>query len=908
MPDPDRPKVRPDSKAASDVTRDVEPGSAKDAGEPVPVRIGRYRILRLLGEGAMGAVYEAEQDLPHRTVALKLIRAGYARAEMLRRFENEAQALGRLQHPGIAQIYEAGREGNQPYFAMELVHGETLLAYCEHRKLSTRQRLELVAKICDAVQHAHQRGLIHRDLKPANILVEESGQPRILDFGVARLTDSDAQATRETNIGQLVGTLAYMSPEQVLGDPEEIDTRSDVYALGVILYELLAGQGPYVLGPQLPEVVRTIREEEPTSLSSVNRTYRGDIETIVGKALEKDKTRRYASAAELAADIRHYLGDEPITAHPPSTTYQLQKFARRNKALVTGVAAVFVVLVAGVVASTWEAVKARRAEAQAKQQSAIAQAVNDFLQNDLLGQASAYNQSKPDPNITVRTVLDQAAQRIQGKFDKQPEVEAAIRNTIGTTYTDLGLYPEAAKQLEAAVDLRRRVLGREHPETLRSMNDLTLVYMDEGSKFPQAEALDNQILESRRRVLGPEHPDTLTSMNNLALVYFQEGKYPEAEALHSQTLEIRRRVLGPEHPDTLTSMNNLANVYYHEAKNAQAEVLHSQTLEIRRRVLGPENPNTLRSMNDVAIDYADGGKFAQAETLFSQILEIDRRALGPKHPETLRSMSNLANTYEYDGKYAQAEALDKQLLENEPERLDATKTLATVYDDEGKYAQAEALLIRAVEIGRRVFGAEHPQTLGSMIHLAAVHGEEGKYAQAEALFNRTLDTMRRVLGAEHVGTLEAISGLASLYQREGKYALAANNAEQALTGLRHALGSEAPDRIAAEADDLALAYVSEGKFAQSEPLAREALEAQKNVQPDDWQRYRAASVLGASLAGEKKYAEAEPLLLEGYQGQLARKDRMAAPDQYHLKLAHQWLIQLYRAWGKPDKAAEWKNK
>ncbi len=914
-PDADRLKVGPASKAATDVTCDVEPGawpgavsSAADVEEHAPARIGHYRILRLLGEGGMGAVYEAEQDLPHRTVALKLIRTGYASAEMLRRFENEAQALGRLQHPGIAQIYEAGRAGNQPYFAMELVHGETLLAYCEHRKPSTRQRLELVARICDAVQHAHQRGLIHRDLKPANILVEESGQPRILDFGVARLTDSDAHATRQTDIGQLVGTLAYMSPEQVLGDPEEIDTRSDVYALGVILYELLAGKGPYVIGRQLHEVVRTIREEEPSALSSVNRSYRGDIETVVGKALEKDKTRRYGSAAELAADLRRHLHDEPITARPPSTTYQIRKFARRNKALVVGVAAVFVVLAAGVVASTWEAVQARRAEARAKQETAIAQAVNDFLQKDLLGQASAYNQSKPDPNITVRTVLDQAAQRIQGKFEKQPEVEAAIRNTIGTTYTDLGLYPEAATQLEAAVDLRRRVLGREHPETLRSMNDLTLVYMDEGSKFPQAEELDKQTLEIRRRVLGPEHPDTLTSMSNLATVYYQEGKYPQAEALHSQALEIRRRVLGPEHPDTLSSMNNLANVYYHEGKDAQAEALHSQVLDIRRRVLGPEHPYTLRSMNDLAIIYGDEGKFAQAEALFSQVMKIDRRALGPRHPETLRSMSNLANAYEYDGKYAQAEALDRQLLEIEPERLDAAETLASVYEDEGKYAQAEALLSRAIEIGRRVFGPEHPNTLTDMNHLAAVYGEEGKYAPAEALFGRTLEMVRRVRGAEHVGTFETISGLASLYQREGKYALAATSAAQALAGLRHALGSESPDTIAAAEADLALAYVSEGKFAQSEPLAREALEAEKKVQPDDWQRYRAASLLGESLAGEKKHAEAEPLLLEGCQGMLARKDRITVPDRYHLDLAHRWLIQLYQAWGKPGKAAEWTNK
>jgi len=305
------------------------------------------------------------------------------------------------------------------------------------------------------VQHAHQRGLIHRDLKPANILVDESGQPRILDFGVARLTDSDAQATRQTDIGQLVGTLAYMSPEQVLGDPAEVDTRSDVYALGVVLYELLAGKGPYVLGYQLPEAVRTIREEQPTTLSSVNRTYRGDIETIVGKALEKDKARRYGSAADLAADIRHHLYDEPITARPPSTSYQLQKFARRHKALMMGVVAVFVVLVAGVVASTWEAVQARRAEAKAKQESAIAQAVNDFLQNDLLGQASAYNQSKPDPNITVRTVLERAAQGIQGKFDRQPEVEAGIRDTMGQTYIDLGLYREARTQFERACRFRR---------------------------------------------------------------------------------------------------------------------------------------------------------------------------------------------------------------------------------------------------------------------------------------------------------------------------------------------------------------------------------------------------------------------------------------------------------------------
>ena len=871
-PDAPNPKTEGDG-ALSDVTRDIESGvwpraaSSATNIEELP-RIGHYRILRLLGEGGMGTVYEAEQDLPRRIVALKLIRAGYAGAEVLRRFENEAQALGRLQHPGIAQIFEAGRAGNQPYFAMELVHGETLLAYCAHHKLSTRQRLELVARICDAVQHAHQRGLIHRDLKPANIMVEESGQPKVLDFGVARLTDSDVHATRETNVGQLVGTLAYMSPEQVLGEPEELDTRSDVYALGVILYELLAGKGPYVLGRNLPAVVRTIREEEPTMLSSLNRTYRGDVETIVGKSLEKDKTRRYSSAAELAADIRHYLGDEPITARPPSTTYQLQKFARRNKALVIGVAAVFAVLVAGVIASTWQAVKARRAEASA-------QAVNDFLQNDLLAQASAANQAgpdaKPDPDLKVRTALDRAAARIGGKFAGHPDVEASIRDTMGQTYTDLGLYPEAQKQFDQALDLERRALGEKNPHTLKTMSRLARVDELQG-KYPEADALLTQAIAMQRRVLGPEHPDTLYSLVNLLTVYGREGK-PVPETLGSETLAIERRVLGPENPATLAFMNNLANGYQSDGKLEQAEELHSEALEIQRRVLGPEHPDTLKSMGNLANVYEDQGKYRQAEALYSQTLEIQRRVLGPEHPATLGTMDNLASAYA----------------------------------DEGKYAQAEALRNQTLEIQRRVLGPKHPATLGSMDNLAGDYADEGKYAQAEALFSRTLEMMRSTLGPAHAITVLTLADFASVYQREGKYDLAEKYAAQALTGERSALGPEQPDVLACEAD-LALAYVSQGKFAEADPVASEALELEKKVRPDDWQRYRAASLLGESLAGEKKYAEAEPLLLEGYQGMMARKDRIDAPDLSHLERAHQWLVQLYQADGKPDKAAEWKNK
>ena len=306
----------------------AESNAGSESPSALPAAIGRYRIIRLVGEGGMGIVYEAEQDQPRRIVALKVLKPGLAVPGLLRRFAQESLALGRLQHPGIAQIYEAGTAagtgGPQPYFAMEFIHGRPLLEYADALQLTASQNLDLMAKICDAIHHAHQRGIIHRDLKPGNILVDETGQPKILDFGVARAVDSETRATYRTDLGQLIGTLAYMSPEQVLADPLEVDTRTDVYALGVILYELLAGRPPYRISSKLHEALRTIREEEPTSLSTVSSAYRGDIATIASKALEKDKTRRYASAAELASDIRRYLRDEPIMARLASTIYQLR--------------------------------------------------------------------------------------------------------------------------------------------------------------------------------------------------------------------------------------------------------------------------------------------------------------------------------------------------------------------------------------------------------------------------------------------------------------------------------------------------------------------------------------------------------------------------------------------------------
>ena len=752
----------------------------------VPSTIGSYRIIRLLGEGGMGAVYEAEQDQPRRRVALKVIKSAWADRELLRRFELESQTLGRLHHPGIAQIYEAGAAetsfGSQPFFAMEIIHGKPLIEYAEAKHLNTRQRLALMIQICEAVEHAHQRGIIHRDLKPGNILVEESGQPKILDFGLARVTDGDMQATRQTDMGQLLGTLAYMSPEQVTADPLALDTRSDVYALGVILYELLAGRLPYELSRHVYEVVRTIQQVDPKPLSSINRAYRGDIETIAARALEKDKTRRYGSAAELAADIRRYLEDRPIAAKPASTSYQLRKFARRNKVLVTGTFAVFLTLIVGVVVSTWQAVRARRAEVRAQAETATAQAVVDFLQNDLLAQASANKQAgpktKPDPDLKVRTALDRAAERIEGKFAKQPEVEAEIRQTIGQTYYDLGLYPEGRKQLEQALTLRRRVLGPDNPKTIETMLSLGLTALLQ-DKYAEAEEIDNRALEISRRVLGPENPVTLKCTSAVVNLYLAQHKAAQTEALAKQALEISRRVLGPEHPDTLYAAGNLAASYAGQGKYAQDAALLAPVLEISRRVLGPEHPETLNYMRGLSYAYLMQGKEALADEMDQQLLQILRRDLGPEHPATLTALYNVTAGDLREGKNAEAEELARDALEikrrifgpEDRRTLNSMRQLAEAYQGQGRYAEAEELDAKVLEIGRRLQGPED-RTLDTMDDLADVYRLEGKYAQAEALYSQTLDIQRRVLGADNPATFSAGEQMAITLSYDKQFARA----------------------------------------------------------------------------------------------------------------------------------------
>ncbi|HEV8042535.1 MAG TPA: serine/threonine-protein kinase [Bryobacteraceae bacterium] len=744
--------------------------------------IGRYRINRLIGEGGMGAVYEAEQEEPRRRVAVKVIKPGLATPERLRRFRQESQALGRLQHPGIAQIYEANSAdtgfGPQPYIAMEFIHGLPLQRYAESHRLSTREKLLLIAKICDAVEHAHQRGLIHRDLKPGNILVDELGQPKILDFGVARVVEDPSDPTVHTSLGQIIGTLAYMSPEQVQGDPLEVDTRSDVYSLGVILYELLSGRLPYdVSHRQLPEAVHTIREDEPESLSSISRNYRGDIETLVRKALEKDKSRRYASAADLGADIQRYLRDEPIVARPPSAGYQLQKFALRHRVAVAVASGAFLLLLAFAVVQAVQLRRTTEERDRANRERDRATRITNFMTR--MFKVSDPSEARGN-SVTAREILDKASTDMVAGLSKDPEVQAQMLQVIAGTYANLGLYARAEELARHALAERQRVLGPGDPKTIESMAQLGWI-LDRGGHPPEGEKLERSALAGQRRVLGPDNPATLETEDHLALTLQDQGRINEAEQLEREVLEVATRKLGTENVQSLQAMSNLGGILWDKGRYAESEQEYRQVIDVGRRVWGPNHPETLKAISNLALVIQSRGGLAEAEQMDRDVLALAQRVFGPEHRFTTGVMYNLAGVIGSQGRLADAEKLFRQTLAIQLRTLgaDHQRTLGTKADladmlfSEGRLHEAENLQRETLAVETRVLDPEHPGLLNLQSSLAKTLIGEGRYTEAENLARNSFESQRRKLGAYHPSTLNALQQLGTAMSHNHRYGEAA---------------------------------------------------------------------------------------------------------------------------------------
>jgi serine/threonine protein kinase len=774
------------------------------------LQIGPYRLVRKLGEGGMGAVWLGEQHEPvHRVVALKLIRAGMDSANVVARFSSERQALALMQHPAIARVYDAGSTPDgRPYFVMEHIEGVPITEYCDTHRFSIRQRLELFVTLCEGIQHAHQKAILHRDLKPSNVLVEDpDGKPaiKIIDFGLAKAIGSRPEYMAETTLaGEVVGTPRYMSPEQLDFSPDGVDTRSDVYSLGVLLYELLTGTTPHSDTRAFDELLSSIRHGDVTPPSqrfaksteatneaaarlgapaeTIKKQLSGDLDWITVKALATDREQRYNSASEFAADIERHLGDQPVQARPPSASYRIGKFVKRNRLSVAlgGLAAALVVGLA--VTMTVQAIRIAKERDRANHEAETTRSIAQFLTRMF---------TVPNPtvargnSITAREILDNASNEIVSNLKPSPEVRSKLMSTMGETYLELGLPQKAKPLLEEAIALQSQSLGKENPATLRSMAGLgkTLQYLGQSA---EAERLLRSTLESQRRVLGPASDETLLTADLLAEVLTARGEFAETEKLVRETIQLQSRSFGPASTQTLRSQRVLSNALGGEGKYQEAETQIRSALAVHRRALGPEHPGTLYEANLLGQTLIRLGQYPEAEKALRDTLEIERRVLGRTHPNTLATAGNLAAALSRQGRERDAIALDRDNLNDlmkafgpdHPFTLNVQNDLAIALATSKQFAEAETIF-RAVAGGRRrTLPPGHPLIVNSLCNVGLILSYEGRHPEAERVFQDAVAEAKRAEGSRT---------LAVAYFNYGCGAALAGRKEQSLQLLERAI-------------------------------------------------------------------------------------------------------------------------
>ncbi len=910
----------------------------------------------------MGTVWMADQTEPvRRRVAVKLIRVerGQSRT-ILSRFEAERQAIALMDHPHIAKLLDAGTTADgAPFFVMELVKGVPLNDYCDDHKLGIRERLGLFIQICSAVQHAHQKGIIHRDLKPSNILVESHDDkpvPKVIDFGLAKATSGVqlSENTLFTAFGSVMGTPLYMAPEQANFNAVDVDTRADVYALGVILYELLTGTTPITRESMkraaIDEMLRLIREQEAPTPSSrlstsestpsiaanrqmepqrLGRYVRGELDWIVMKALSKERDRRYETAVGFARDIERFLNNEPVAAGPPSARYRMGKFVRRHRGQVVAASVVLLALLVGIAGTTWGLIRAERsaeAERQAKgraERAADAEREANEQAQRRLAQIEAANAilgsifENLDPKEIARNErplqailvekLDQAVGQLEGESIGDPVVVAAMQIKFGSSLLGLGEPGKAIVLIEKALVTYRARLGPEHPETLNTMNSLARAYHEAGRR-DLALPLFKETLELQKARFGPGHPHTLTTMSNLGVAYLDAGRRDLALPLLEETIQFQKARLGPEHPDTLTTMNYLAMAYGEAGRLDMALPLLEESLKIQKARLGPEHPETLITMNNLAVAYLQAGKLDLALPLTVETLKLLKARLGPDHPHTLMLMSNLAGAYSDAGKLdlalplaEEAFKLSKARLGPEhPDTLVSMTTLAAAYWSAHRLDRSVPLFEEALKLMEKTLGRHHPKTLQTVANLGVNYAAAGRVTEALPLLEEAHRASRTIPPLRWVD-----AKLCDGYATAGRWAEAAALAREMLADARRSLPAGSP-QLAGVLAQSGFALLQAKAFADAEPLLRECLAIREKAEPDAWTTFNMQSLLGGALLGQKKPGEAEPLLLKGYEGMKARAKSIPPAAITRIPEALDRLIELYTATNRPDDVKKWR--
>jgi len=803
-PGSDSPPAPPKDRHADgdDLTEAIVSGSAlSTAGPPrktEPRLIGDFRIVTLIGAGGMGVVYEAEQQHPKRPVALKVIRGDrYVDETAVRLFRREAQVLARLKHPAIAAIYESGRtDDGEHFFAMELVRGKTLDDWLSGRPTADEStpaeldlRLRVFRKICEGVAYAHQRGVIHRDLKPSNILIlheqtSGSGQSagdtpdvKILDFGLARITDTDVAATTMvTDAGTIRGTLSYMSPEQIRGNPDEIDMRTDIYSLGLVLYQMLTGDLPYeITGKPMHEISRVICEEPPRSF--VNAWKGGsrpdrDIETIIFKALEKSTARRYQSVTSLEEDIDRFLGNQPILARPPSAIYQLRKMVQRHKAPFISAAIILLLLAGGLITLSVQASAIARERDRANQEAQNAMAVTEFLVRlfEVADPAEAR-----DKDISARELLDRGTDQMSGELENQPEVRAMLSSVLGRVYLKLGLYDEASPLLEQALELQEAIYDAESPEVAEAANNLATLSLLEGD-YDEAEARFREVLALQRRLHGDRSSKVAEGLNQMATLHLHRGEFQEAVPLLEEALTTHREITGGHDETATVLINNLAYCAAKLGNHDEAERLNREALALRREVLGEDHPSIAQSLNNLGKNLAARGEFEEAEELIREAVALNRKNYGANHPELNATMSSLASVLRDSGQLTEAEQLLLQVLdadrvtfgEDHPYVANDLQRLASVQERMGELDAAGKHYREALEIQRKTFAEDSWQIATTKSLLGGCLAKQGDNKKAEPLLVPSYEIIFNTFGEDHPRSKAARGRIVTFYEAWGR--------------------------------------------------------------------------------------------------------------------------------------------